>query len=107
MRKHALEVVRATGPELYAMIAFASAPHDPRGASAVLLQLQSGTERTERTGPAGLRVRRDASLDGWFPWLLRKSTLFQERRYPNRDAHRNAHNRRTNSKRSAAVWASR
>ena len=80
MRKHALEVARATGPELYAMIAFASAPRDPRRASVVLLQLQSGTERTERTGPAGLRVRRDASLDGWFLWLLGKSTPFQERR---------------------------
>ena len=66
MRKHALEVARATGAELYALSAFASAPRDPRRASVVLLQLQSGTARTERTGPAGLRVRRDASLDGWF-----------------------------------------
>ena len=63
------------------MFTFASAPHRPRRASAVLRQLQSGTERTERTGSAGLNVGRDASLNGWFLWLLRKSTPFQERRY--------------------------
>jgi len=31
-----------------------------------LMAAQSGTERTERTGPAGLKVRRDASLNDWF-----------------------------------------
>ena len=70
------------------MFTFASAPHRPRRASAVLRQLQSGTERTERTGSACLNVGRDASLNGWFLWLLRKSTPFQERRYLNHDAQR-------------------
>jgi len=42
-----------------------------------LMAAQSGTERTERTGPAGLKVRRDASLNGWFLWLLGKCKRFR------------------------------